>query len=80
MQPRQREDTRRAPASPASIRTQGGREEEDGKEPAIRELINTGTNKLYVRHNKRGTSFKEIKDVGTATAPHGAADHVRGEV
>jgi hypothetical protein len=28
------------------------------------ELINTGTNKLYVRHNRRGTSFKEVEDVG----------------
>lgn len=28
-----------------------------------RELINTGTNKLYVRRNERGTSFKEVVDV-----------------
>ena len=29
-----------------------------------RELIDTGTNKLYVRRNKRATSFKEVEDVG----------------
>ena len=29
-----------------------------------RELIDTGTNKLYVRRNARGTSFKEVDDVG----------------
>ena len=29
-----------------------------------RELIDTGTNKLYVRRNERGTSFKEVVDVG----------------
>jgi len=29
-----------------------------------RELIDTGTNKLFVRRNKRGTSFKEVEDVG----------------
>ncbi len=31
---------------------------------AKRELIDTGTNKLYVRRNRRGTSFKEVEDVG----------------
>ena len=35
---------------------------------AKRELINTGTNKLYVRRNKRGTSFKEVEDVGRSLA------------
>jgi len=33
-----------------------------------RELIDTGTNKLYVRRNKRGTSFKEVEDVGRSLA------------
>jgi hypothetical protein len=33
-----------------------------------RELINTGTNKLFVRRNKRGTSFKEVEDVGRSLA------------
>jgi hypothetical protein len=31
-------------------------------------LINTGTNKLFVRRNKRGTSFKEVEDVGRSLA------------
>jgi hypothetical protein len=31
-------------------------------------LINTGTNKLYVRRNRRGTSFKEVEDVGRSLA------------
>lgn len=34
------------------------------KKAAKRELIDTGTNKLYVRRNARGTSFKEVDDVG----------------
>ena len=34
------------------------------KPAAKRELIDTGTNKLYVRRNARGTSFKEADDVG----------------
>ena len=29
-----------------------------------RELIDTGTNKLYVRRNERGTSFAQVVDVG----------------
>ena len=33
-----------------------------------RKLINTGTNKLYVRRNARGTSFKEVEDVGRSLA------------
>ena len=33
-----------------------------------RELINTGTNKLFVRRNERGTSFKEVEDVGRSLA------------
>lgn len=28
-----------------------------------RELIDTGTNKLFVRRNERGASFKEVVDV-----------------
>ena len=35
---------------------------------AKRELINTGTNKLYVRRNERGTSFKEVVDVSRSLA------------
>jgi len=34
------------------------------KSGAKRELIDTGTNKLFVRRNARGTSFKEVEDVG----------------
>jgi hypothetical protein len=34
------------------------------KSAAKRKLIDTGTNKLYVRRNARGTSFKEVVDVG----------------
>jgi hypothetical protein len=34
------------------------------KKATKRELIDTGTNKLYVRRNARGTSFKEVEDVG----------------
>ena len=33
-----------------------------------RELIDTGTNKLYVRRNERGTSFTEAVDVGKSLA------------
>lgn len=33
-----------------------------------RTLINTGTNKLFVRRNARGTSFKEAEDVGRSLA------------
>jgi hypothetical protein len=33
------------------------------KPAAKRELIDTGTNKLYVRRNALGTSFKEVDDV-----------------
>jgi hypothetical protein len=35
---------------------------------AKRELIDTGTNKLFVRRNERGTSFKEVVDVGRSLA------------
>ena len=34
------------------------------KKAAKRELIDTGSNKLFVRRNARGTSFKEVEDVG----------------
>lgn len=33
-----------------------------------RELIDTGTNKLFVRRNARGTSFKEAADVSRSLA------------
>jgi hypothetical protein len=33
-----------------------------------RELIDSGTNKLFVRRNARGTSFKKVVDVGRSLA------------
>jgi len=38
------------------------------KPAAKRELIDTGSNKLFVRRNERGTSFKEVVDVGRSLA------------
>lgn len=38
------------------------------KSAAARELIDTGTNKLFVRRNERGTSFKEVVDVSKSLA------------
>jgi hypothetical protein len=38
------------------------------KPAAKRELIDTGSNKLYVRRNARGTSFREVEDVGRSLA------------
>lgn len=34
------------------------------KRASKRELIDTGTSKLFVRRNARGTSFKKVVDVG----------------
>jgi hypothetical protein len=34
------------------------------KTASKRELIDTGTNKLFVRRNARGTSFKKVVDAG----------------
>ncbi len=33
-----------------------------------RELIDTGTNKLFVRRNERGTSFTKVVDAGKSIA------------
>ncbi len=38
------------------------------KMQAKRELIDTGTNKLFVRRNARGTSFAQVVDVGRSLA------------
>lgn len=38
------------------------------KRAAKRELIDTGTNKLFVRRNARGTSFAEVVDVSKSLA------------
>jgi hypothetical protein len=35
---------------------------------AKRELIDTGTNKLFVRRNARGTSFAQVVDVSRSLA------------
>jgi hypothetical protein len=34
------------------------------RKAANRELIDTGRTKLYARRNRRGTSFKEVEEVG----------------
>lgn len=39
-----------------------------GKKAAKRKLIDTGTNKLFVRRNERGTSFAEVVDVSKSMA------------
>lgn len=38
------------------------------KSAVRRELIDTGTNKLFVRRNARGTSFEEVVDVSRSLA------------
>ena len=38
------------------------------KRAAKRELIDTGTNKLYVRRNARGTSFAKVVNAGRSIA------------
>jgi hypothetical protein len=38
------------------------------KTSAKRELIDTGTNKLFVRRNARGTSFAQVVDVSRSLA------------
>ena len=39
-----------------------------GKMSAKRELVDTGTNKLFVRRNARGTSFAQVVDAGRSLA------------
>jgi hypothetical protein len=38
------------------------------KTASRREVIDTGTNKLFVRRNARGTSFKKVVDAGKSIA------------
>ena len=38
------------------------------RKAAKRDLISTGANKLYVRRNRRGTSFREVEEVGRSLA------------
>ena len=52
-----------------AVRKQTARKKTARRKPvAKRELIDTGRNKLYVRRNARGTSFKEVEDVGRSLA------------
>jgi hypothetical protein len=46
------------------------------KKASKRELIDTGTNKLFVRRNARGTSFKKVVDATSAKrkVPSGQGD------
>jgi hypothetical protein len=39
------------------------------KRASRRELIDTGTNKLFVRRNERGTSFKKVVDAADRSPP-----------
>jgi hypothetical protein len=45
-----------------------GKKKSARRKAAKRELIDTGTNKLFVRRNARGTSFKEVVDVSKSLA------------
>jgi hypothetical protein len=51
-------------AAKKTVKKKAARKKAVRKSAAKRELIDTGTNKLYVRRNARGTSFKEVEDVG----------------
>jgi len=51
-------------AAKKSVKKKVAKKKGARKSEAKRELIDTGTNKLYVRRNARGTSFKEADDVG----------------
>jgi hypothetical protein len=51
-----------------AARRKVGKKKTAHRKAAKRELIDTGTNKLYVRRNKRGTSFKEVEGVGRSLA------------
>jgi len=53
-------------AAKKTVKNKVARKKAARKPAAKRELIDTGTNKLYVRRNARGTSFKEVDDVGRA--------------
>lgn len=51
---------RKAVRRPAASKAGTGRRR---KMQAKRELVDTGTNKLFVRRNARGTSFAQVVDV-----------------
>ena len=49
-------------------RKKAAKRKETRRKATKRELIDTGTSKLFVRRNERGTSFKEVEDVGRSLA------------
>lgn len=49
-------------------RTKKAKRKATPKKASKRELIDTGTNKLFVRRNARGTSFKKVVDAGRSIA------------
>jgi hypothetical protein len=53
-------------------RPHGGEEEGGAKRKTAswRELIDTATNKLFVRRTERGTSFKKVFDAGRSIAAY----------
>jgi hypothetical protein len=53
---------------PATKRKTTRRAAPKRKTASRRELIDTGTNKLFVRRNARGTSFKKVVDAGRSIA------------
>jgi len=53
---------------PMAARKKVAKKKTARRKAARRELIDTGNNKLYVRRNRRGTSFKEVEDVGRSLA------------
>lgn len=50
-------------AAPKAAKRKTAKRRAARKSATARELIDTGTNKLFVRRNERGTSFKEVVDV-----------------
>lgn len=52
---------------PASRKT-AMKKKMSGRKASKRELIDTGTNRLFVRRNARGTSFKKVVDAGRSIA------------
>jgi hypothetical protein len=64
-----------ARARQATRKKAAGKKAPKRKVASKRELIDTGTNKLFVRRNERGTSFKKVVDAGrsiTADKPRKA--------
>ena len=55
---KRRPASKRTPRKPAARR----------KMQAKRQLVDTGTNKLFVRRNARGTSFAQVVDAGRSLA------------